>query len=320
MQICNACRYCEGFCAVFPAMTRRLEFAQGRRPLPRQPVPQLRRLPARLPVRAAARVRGQRAARDGAGARRDLRRVRLAARARRAVPAQRPDAVRSRWRPALRCSWCWRRRATGTLWRRASAGDFYAVFPHNLMVSAVRAGVPVRGRSRWRSACARFWRAAATRDRRRGAGASAEAAHDALRAEVPRRRPRRRLQRGGRPLHALRGGASTTSPSTASCCASPPRASRRSTTTLFGWPAPYPLTSLPEAARHVGGVALLVGTAGLFWLQPAAPSAAQRPGAAADGPRLHRAAVPDQRQRPRADAARATRPRCRCCCACTSAR
>jgi citrate/tricarballylate utilization protein len=26
LQICNACRYCEGFCAVFPAMTRRLEF------------------------------------------------------------------------------------------------------------------------------------------------------------------------------------------------------------------------------------------------------------------------------------------------------
>jgi citrate/tricarballylate utilization protein len=29
MQICNACRYCEGFCAVFPAMTRRLEFARA---------------------------------------------------------------------------------------------------------------------------------------------------------------------------------------------------------------------------------------------------------------------------------------------------
>jgi hypothetical protein len=26
--ICNACRYCEGFCAVFPAMTRRLEFGR----------------------------------------------------------------------------------------------------------------------------------------------------------------------------------------------------------------------------------------------------------------------------------------------------
>ena len=26
LQICNACRYCEGFCAVFPAMTRRINF------------------------------------------------------------------------------------------------------------------------------------------------------------------------------------------------------------------------------------------------------------------------------------------------------
>lgn len=29
MQICNACRYCEGFCAVFPAMTKRLLFSEG---------------------------------------------------------------------------------------------------------------------------------------------------------------------------------------------------------------------------------------------------------------------------------------------------
>src|SRR5688572_17641857 len=29
MQICNACRYCETFCAVFPAMTRRLDFTAG---------------------------------------------------------------------------------------------------------------------------------------------------------------------------------------------------------------------------------------------------------------------------------------------------
>ena len=27
MQICNACRYCESYCAVFPAMTRRLDFS-----------------------------------------------------------------------------------------------------------------------------------------------------------------------------------------------------------------------------------------------------------------------------------------------------
>jgi len=29
LQICNACRYCEGFCAVFPAMTRRLDFGSA---------------------------------------------------------------------------------------------------------------------------------------------------------------------------------------------------------------------------------------------------------------------------------------------------
>lgn len=29
MQICNACRYCEGYCAVFPAMTKRLMFSDG---------------------------------------------------------------------------------------------------------------------------------------------------------------------------------------------------------------------------------------------------------------------------------------------------
>jgi citrate/tricarballylate utilization protein len=28
-NICNACRYCEGFCAVFPALERRLRFAEG---------------------------------------------------------------------------------------------------------------------------------------------------------------------------------------------------------------------------------------------------------------------------------------------------
>jgi citrate/tricarballylate utilization protein len=29
MTICNACRYCEGYCAVFPAMTRLLEFSKA---------------------------------------------------------------------------------------------------------------------------------------------------------------------------------------------------------------------------------------------------------------------------------------------------
>ena len=29
MRICNSCRYCEGYCAVFPAMERRQTFLEG---------------------------------------------------------------------------------------------------------------------------------------------------------------------------------------------------------------------------------------------------------------------------------------------------
>ncbi|HSB18751.1 MAG TPA: hypothetical protein VLD85_01950 [Anaeromyxobacteraceae bacterium] len=29
MRLCNACRYCEGFCAVFPALERRLDFGEA---------------------------------------------------------------------------------------------------------------------------------------------------------------------------------------------------------------------------------------------------------------------------------------------------
>ncbi|MFT4783503.1 MAG: citrate/tricarballylate utilization protein, partial [Paracoccaceae bacterium] len=29
VEICNACRYCEGYCAVFPAITQQRMFADG---------------------------------------------------------------------------------------------------------------------------------------------------------------------------------------------------------------------------------------------------------------------------------------------------
>ena len=29
MAVCNACRYCESYCAVFPAMAMRREFTTG---------------------------------------------------------------------------------------------------------------------------------------------------------------------------------------------------------------------------------------------------------------------------------------------------
>jgi hypothetical protein len=43
MAVCNACRYCESYCAVFPAMTMR-----------RESLPRLQGLLPRLPICAAA--------------------------------------------------------------------------------------------------------------------------------------------------------------------------------------------------------------------------------------------------------------------------
>ena len=79
MTVCNSCRYCEGLCAVFPAMEMRRAFAGRRSQLPRQSLSWLRRLLLRLPVLAAARVRRQRAEDPGPGARRFLPRLCLAA-------------------------------------------------------------------------------------------------------------------------------------------------------------------------------------------------------------------------------------------------
>jgi hypothetical protein len=110
MQICNACRYCEGFCAVFPAMTRRLEFGKA-------DVHYLANLchncgacyhacqyapPHEFAVnvpKAMARVRPTYASYAWPAA--------LGA-----VSAQRPDRRPGAGRPAWRCSCCWR-------WRKA---------------------------------------------------------------------------------------------------------------------------------------------------------------------------------------------------------
>jgi len=50
---------------------------------------------------------------------------------------------------------------------------------------------------------------------------------------------------------------------------------------LFGWVAPYDLPSLPKILGAVGGVLLLIGTAGLYWLNlrrhPQHGDAAQKP-------------------------------------------
>jgi len=261
MQICNACRYCEGFCAVFPAMTRRLEF-------PKADIHYLANLchncgaclhacqyalPHEFAVnvpRAMARVRAKTYA-DYA------------------------------WPPAL--GTLYERNALtlalalgaalalflvlavmldGSLWHAPMAGNFYAVFPHNLMVGLF---TPV-----FLFAClalglgvARFWR-----DVSPGA-ASAAATGEALGNTL-----RLKYLDGGhgegcndaddrftlwrrRYHHATFYGFGL-------CLAA------TGVGTLyhyaFGWHAPYGIASLPVSLGTVGGFGLIVGPLGLGWL------------------------------------------------------
>lgn len=276
MQICNACRYCEGFCAVFPAMTRRLEFGKA-------DVNYLANLchncgacyhacqyapPHEFAVNvphAMATVRGQ-------------------------------TYVEYAWPPALGA--LYKRNGltvalalaaglalflvlalvrNGTLFHGPLAGNFYAVFPHNLMAAMFGAvfGFAVLALG---IGVTRFWRDVSPG--RASAPAVAEAAKNAL------------------TLKYLDGGHGD------GCNEESDRftlARRRfhhftfygfmlcfaatSVATLYhyllDWPAPYPLTSLPVLLGTAGGIGLLIGPAGLLWLNlrrdPAQGDVKQRP-------------------------------------------
>jgi citrate/tricarballylate utilization protein len=280
LQICNACRYCEGFCAVFPAMTRRLEFGKA-------DIHFLANLchncgaclhacqyapPHEFGVnvpQAMARVRGQTYA-DYA------------------------------WPPALGrlyqrngLTLCLALAAglalflllalavNGTLWGAPPAGGFYAVFPHNLLVglfapvflwAVLALGLGVR----------RFWREVtpATSGQPVRAPEAAEATRDVLRLTyldgghgegcnndddawtLARRRAHHLTFYGFLLCFAA------TSVATVYHYA-------------FGWVAPYDLPSLPKLLGAAGGVLLLLGTAGLYRLNlrrhPQHGDAAQKP-------------------------------------------
>ena len=268
LQICNGCRYCEGFCAVFPAMTRRLEFGKA-------DIHYLANLchncgaclhacqyapPHEFAInvpKAMATVRGQTYA-DYAW-----------------PPAlgtlyQRNGLTLSLALAAsLTLFMLLALQSNGTLWGslvQNGQQGFYAIFPHNLMVSlfapvflwAVFAlGMGVR----------KFWKdvTPATSGAPLSTPAAAEATHDALKlkylggghgdgcnneddAFTLARKRTHHLTFYGFML----------------CFAA------TSVATLyhhaFGWPAPYDFTSLPKILGTVGGIALALGTLGLWRL------------------------------------------------------
>ncbi|HXD41966.1 MAG TPA: tricarballylate utilization 4Fe-4S protein TcuB [Ramlibacter sp.] len=261
MQVCNACRYCEGFCAVFPAMTRRLSFAKA-------DVHYLANLchncgaclhacqyapPHEFAVnvpRAMAEVRVQ-------------------------------TYAEFAWPPALGALYR-RNGATlalatglglalflmlalvlqGSLFAQPPAGNFYAVFPHNLIV-ALFGAVFVFALVALAIGASRFWRQAAPGPASRAA--AAEATFDALRLKyldgghgegcndaddrftLWRRRFHHLTFYGFLLCFAATGVA-----------------------TLYHYvlrlPAPYPVTALPVLLGIAGGLGLLAGPAGLLWL------------------------------------------------------
>ncbi len=286
LQICNACRYCEGFCAVFPAMTRRLEFAKAdvhylanlchhcgaclhacQYAPPHEFAVSLPRTLAQLRAKTYADYAWPPAM--GALYQRSGLTVALALALGLALFLILAVAL------------------NGSLWHKAVEGDpvgnFYAVFPHGLMVALF---APVFG-----LACLalgmgvrRFWCDVAS-DLQPAAGGDGAAVRTATTTTTTTTTTAATLEATANvlTLKYLGGGQGqgcneaddrftlwrrrfhhATFYGFAACFAA------TGVATLYhyalGLPAPYALTSLPVLLGTAGGTGLLIGPAGLFWL------------------------------------------------------
>ncbi len=271
MQICNACRYCEGFCAVFPAMTRRLEFGKA-------DVHYL----ANLCHNCGACLHACQYAPPHA----------FAVNVPQAMAKLRVETYRD---------YAWRR-ALGRLYRRAGlavalalagglalflvlavamsghlvhaplAGNFYAIFPHNFL-AAVFGAVFLFALLALGIGVTRFWREVSpARDAEAGrvglavgAPAVAEAVTDAARLRyLGGGHGEGCNEEGDRFTLLRRRFHHLTLYGFLLCFAA------TSVATLYhyllGLHAPYAWTSLPVVLGSLGGVGLLIGPAGLLWL------------------------------------------------------
>ena len=280
LQICNACRYCEGFCAMFPAMTRRLSFEKA-------DIHYLANLchncgaclhacqyapPHEFAVnvpQSMAQVRGQTyadyawpAALGGLYKRNGLF-VALALAA------------------SLSVFLLLALEHNGTLFGTVAGANFYSVFPHNLLVSMF-APVFVFAVLALALGVRRFWRDITPATS--GAPLSYAASEEATQAVLT--------------LKYLEGGhGEGCNNEDDAFSLSRQRAhhltfygfmlcfAATSVATLyhyaFGWEAPYDIPSLPKILGVLGGVSLLLGTAALLSLKlrrhPLHGDAAQKP-------------------------------------------
>jgi citrate/tricarballylate utilization protein len=261
LQICNACRYCEGFCAVFPAMTRRLEF-------PKADLHYLANLchncgaclhacqyapPHEFAVnipQAMAQVRGQTYA--------DYAWPVAVGR----LYANNGLTLALATTAALSLFLMLGVALNGSLWGSPAAGSFYAIFPHNLMVglfgpvfafAVLALGIGV----------ARFWRDVSPGEA--SAPAVGEAFHNVLRLKyLDGGHGRGCNDADDRYTHLRRRFHHATFYGFMLCFAATSAATLYHY--IFGWQAPYGWTALPKVLGTVGGIGLLIGPAGLWWL------------------------------------------------------
>ncbi|SIS02999.1 tricarballylate utilization 4Fe-4S protein TcuB [Pseudomonas putida] len=279
MRICNACRYCEGFCAVFPAMTRRLDFGKA-------DIHYLANLchncgaclhacqyaaPHAFAVnvpQAMAKVRGQTYAEYAWPARFGQ------------LYRRNGTFVAVALALALSLFLLLALQVNGTLLPGRLAGDFYAVFPHNTL-ALLFGGVFSAAGVALAVALRRFWRTVSPAQARQPAnGALPEAASAVLTLKYldgghgqgcNNADDRYTLWR--RRYHHL------TFYGFMLCFAATVVATGYHY--LLGLHAPYPLLSLPVVLGTLGGIGLIVGPAGLLALNLRRPpehgDAAQRP-------------------------------------------
>jgi citrate/tricarballylate utilization protein len=261
MQICNACRYCETFCAVFPAMTRRLAFdaadAHYLANLCHNCGACLHACQYAPPHEFAVNV-----PRAMAEVRRETYVEYAWPRAFGALYRRNGVVVALASAGGLALFLVLLLAAKGGLLHAPLAGNFYAVFPHNTLVAlfGLAFGFAVLALA---IGAARFWRGQSPGSV--GAASAGEAVKHALALTYLDgghgdgcNEESDRFTLARRRFHHL------TFYGFMLCFAS------TCVATLYhyvlGQPAPYPVASLPVVLGTVGGIGLLVGPAGLLWL------------------------------------------------------
>jgi citrate/tricarballylate utilization protein len=267
LTICNACRYCEGFCAVFPAMTRRLSFDKA-------DVHYLANLchncgaclhacqyapPHEFAVNVPA----------------TMAELRTQTYADYAWPPVMGAAYKKNGLVvSLSLAICLAVFLVLTVWLNGSLfseglkANFYAIFPHNLLVVMFGS---VFGFALFALAkgARRFWKEVAANDKPAGASI-AEAATNALTLKYLDGNNNTAEAEGctdgdDKPTQWRRRFHHATFYGFMLCFAS------TSVATLYhyflGLKAPYALSSLPVVLGTIGGISMLIGTTGLAWLQ-----------------------------------------------------